>query len=225
MKEIFFILIFGVFYGCKNTQDEILPQNNLKTDSNIVSKFVCPCDSVGFFETKGKLETYCYIGKSLIKIAHFPTSDTMDVRRYSLFDGKLDEAITVLNNKITTPEYSLLCDVKDSLNFFKLTFISNEAMFESQGVITHSVLGVQFVVNNDTIKSNTTSVLVPKEKMEGEVKIEKITDVTHTNKGYRRKERQPIFLEAEKVIKYGSLLEQYKAIKQNCDFSNANYIK
>lgn len=218
------ILILIVFYSCKNTSDESEPatNNKIENDTSKLKKNVCICDSVGFFETKGKLETQCYVGNSRIKISHYPNSDTMDVRRYNNYRF-LEEVIEVLNGKMVNQEYAMYCDFKDTSGFYKLTFLNNEFMYEDQNIKINAELGVEFISNEDTLKSKTCSILIPKDKFKGIVKFEQITDLTH--KGKRRVLRQPIDIETKWFIAHGNLLEQYKAIKNNCDFSNADYIK
>lgn len=220
MKKLEYIFTLGVFafISC-NTNDNNKGETQNK-ETHILKKVECPCDSIGTFKIRGKNVSYCYFGKSQIAIANFPGSDTIEVRRYYTTDPvwHLQEVIEIINDKIIEPEYAMYCDIKDTIGFYKLTYIRNEDMYINQGVITNSVLGVEVAIGKDTIKSKKLSILVPKEKFIGIIKVEKIIDISY--KGKRRGGRPFIFIEAESMIKYGNLLEQYKAIKKNCELSH-----
>jgi len=177
----------------------------------------CPCDSMGTFKIKGKNVTYAYIGISQIEISHFANNDTIEITRRYTTDSiwHFQEKITVLNSKIIDPEYAIYCDIKDTADFYKLTFISTEFLYDTKDLKTINVIGTELIINNDTIHSHANGLLVPKAKFSKIVKIDKRSNVIF--EGKKNTFRSSILLEAESMIKYGSLLEQYKAITKFCN--------
>jgi hypothetical protein len=207
-KHLISLLLIFLFCSCteRNPAEEALRQSE-----------DCPCDSIGKSEVNDGTVIDCFLGKSLLTIAHLPNNDTMEVTRRYTTDKvwHFQEFMVIANNKLIVPDYARYCDIKDTAEFYKLTYFEDQDLFINQGVTTHSILGVELVLNKDTIKSNNLSLLVLKEKFKGILKIERITDMTY--KGKREKNRGFIFIEAESMIKYGNLLEQYKAINRLCN--------
>lgn len=201
-----FIILFSILISCK--------EENEKSIDNNVSK--CPCDSIGFFQAKNKKITLCQLGKSQIEISGYPNNDTLEVtRRYTTDDTwHFQEYMVVVKDKMIDLDYALYCDIKDTSNFFKLTYIRNERVFESQGVTLNKVLGVDLIINNDSLHSNNIYILVPKNRFKGIIKFDKIIDVNF--KGNRTITRAGIYIDAEEMIKHGSLLEQYRLINKYC---------
>ena len=210
MKKLKHISIFLVFFfgACSNVNNTII-ETETKTEN-------CPCDSIKNFKTNGKYTSYAYLGKSQITISHLPDNDTMEVTRRYTTDSvwHFQEFLVVVNNKLVAPDFALYCDIEDTAEFYRLTHIRNEDRFIKQGVITHGFSGVNVVLDKDTFSSKTLSVLVPKERFKGIITIDKVLDITY--KGKRRGTLGRIYIEAESMIKYGNLLEQYKTIKRLC---------
>lgn len=207
MKYIQLILILIIIFSSCDSKQE----HNKNT---IVEK--CPCDSVGIFNENNTKEIECYFGKSLIGIKSKSNNDTVEITRYYTEDKiwHVQEYLTIANNKIVHPTFAMYCDKKDSADFYKLSYIRDEDKFKNQGIVTNQVIGLDIIVDNDTINSKTIHGLIPKDKFKGIIKVEKILDITYKDK--RRITRASIFLDAESVIKYGNLLDQYKIIKKEC---------
>jgi hypothetical protein len=200
------LLMIGILGSCSDN-------NTLETKK--VEQ--CPCDSTGIFFENGKHLVQCYFGKSLIDIAYYPNSDTMEVTRRYTTDKvwHFQEFMVIANNQLIVPDYALYCDIKDTAEFYKLTYISNEDLFIKQGVITNRIQGVEVILDKDTVRSNNLSVLAPKNKFKGIIEISKKKNITY--KGKIQDRRTSLYLEAESMIKYGNLLEQYKAINRLCN--------
>lgn len=200
------LLIIGLLGSCSDN-------NNLE-NTNAEKVEQCPCDSIGSFFENGKHLVQCYFGKSLIDIAYYPNNDTMEVTRRYTTDKvwHFQEFMVIAKNQLIVPDYALYCDIKDTAEFYKLTYISNEDLFIKQGVITNSILGVEVILNKDTIRSNNISVLAPKDRFKGIVEISKKTNITY--KGKIQDKRTSLYLEAKTMIKYGNLLGQYKEISK-----------
>lgn len=207
MKYIQLILILSVIFSSCDS-------NNVQKENVVAEK--CPCDSVGVFNENNGKEIECYLGKSLIGIKSKPNNDTIELTRYYTEDATwhVQEYLTIANDKIVHPTFAMYCEIKDSANFYKLSYIRDEDKFKSQGVFTNQVIGLDIIVNNDTISSKTIHGLIPKDKFKGIIKVEKILDITY--KDERRITRASMFLDAETIIKYGNLLHQYRAIKKQC---------
>jgi len=84
-----------------------------------------------------------------------------------------------------------------------------------------NTIGVEAIFNTDTIRSKNTNVLVPKAKLKGIVKLVKRINVIYNGK--KQIVAPSMFIEADKLIKYGNLLEQYKAITKLCNTTNTKH--
>jgi hypothetical protein len=208
MRYIVFIFTFIIV---------IVSSCDLKEEQKEVTiKEKCPCDSIGVFDENNKKEIECYFGKSLISIKQKTTNDTLEITRYYTEDNTwhVQEYIVVSGGAIIYPNLAMYCNIADTSSFYKLSYVRNEDKFKSQGIITNQVIGLDVIINNDTIKANSMNALVPKYKFKGIVKVEKILDITY--KHQQRITRAPILIDAESMAKYGNLLAQYKAINNSC---------
>jgi hypothetical protein len=178
----------------------------------------CPCDSMTDFKTDERRTIQCYIGKSMIEISQKTSNDTIDVTRRYTEDTiwHFQEFIEVVNNQITHPEIALYCDFKDSAEFYKVTFVRDENVFKREGASDTMIEGTDLILDSsDTISSKNLSLLVPKDKFKGIVKVDK--KLSSMYQGERLNHWTSIYIEAESMIKYGNLLEQYKAINRLCN--------
>lgn len=200
----FIIIVLIVFYSCSN--------ENINKKTTVEK---CLCDSIGVFNENGKKEIDCYFGKSLIGITSESNNDTVEVTRYYTTDTvwHIQEYLIIVNDEIVKPSFAVYCAIKDTSDFYKLTHISDEFRFKE--IIANKILGVEIILKGDTIRTNNTFALVPKHKFNGIVKIDKKVDVTY--KGKKDVSRASIQIDAENMIKYGNLLEQYKVINKLCN--------
>jgi hypothetical protein len=170
------------------------------------------------FKTDERRTIQCYIGKSMIEISQKTSNDTIDVTRRYTEDTiwHFQEFIEVVNNQITHPEIALYCDFKDSAEFYKVTFVRDENVFKREGASDTMIEGTDLILDSsDTISSKNLSLLVPKDKFKGIVKVDK--KLSSMYQGERLNHWTSIYIEAESMIKYGNLLEQYKAINRLCN--------
>ena len=216
LKFIVFPVICTI-YSCQTDNSEEKKTVSHNIDSVGKEQYVCPCDSFGLFEENGKNLLYLYLKNYFFITSKFPNNDTIDLRRYSMKDRLLDEAIEILNYKIVNPQWAMYADFKDTINYYKLTFHNNKDLGKYERIVKNKLLGVEFLKDSDTLKSKTNYILVPKDKFNGLVRLDEIINITH--KGKKRDVRQPIYIDAEMMKKYGNILGQYKAIMENCDLS------
>lgn len=213
MKQLnYIIFLIIIFLSSCNTN------NSEKTKKNNIDK--CPCDSIGNFNIKGKIVIEAYIGKSQLTISHYPKNDTMEITRFYTTDTKwhIQEYLTVVKNKIVDPIYSIYCDIKDTGSFYKLTYNMNDELERNPKLKFVNTIGTELILNSDTLRSKTTSILVPKVKLKGIIKIVKRSNVIYNGKSNIA--APFIFLDTDNLIKYGNLLEQYKAITKLCNTTN-----
>lgn len=202
-------LIIVLLYSCSN---ETTNENTNK--ETIIEK--CPCDSIGVFNENGKKEIECYTGKSLINIKSKSHSDTIEVTRYYTSDSiwHVQEYLVIANNKIIYPSYAMYCDIKDTADFYKLTHVSDEFRFSKKNYTVSKILGIEVKLYGENIRSNYNYALVPKSKFNDIIKVDKKAEVIINGK--KDVSIASIYIEAKSMMKYGNLLEQYKAIKKQC---------
>lgn len=213
-KMCFLIVISTlILYSCNNDSSNF-KQNNKESRKNF-----CPIDSISYYIEDNKKISLIFINNFALKLAEDERIDTSELKRYLIKGRILIEAIEIINGRIADTEWAMYADVKDTLEGFMLIFHNNESLGFSEGMFTNKILGYEFVSENgmDTLKSITNYILVPKEKFNGIIKFEEISNITH--KGKKRDVRQPIYIDTEMMKKYGNILGQYKAIMENCDLS------
>jgi hypothetical protein len=194
-----------------------------ESEHKIVIKRDCPCDSSLTVKKNNKLLTQCFIGRSMIEIEDISTkgtNDTFAVCRYIYIDSikkwRMQEGMGIANEKIITLDKAFYCDFKEEKSGYLITFIRNEANATSGiNLVIEDLKGSSAIIGKDTISSIDTTLFIPKNKFKGMIKINKIMNAIF--KGEKVKWIASIQIEAENLIKYGNLLEQYKAIKNNCD--------
>ena len=190
-----------------------------------IKKSSCPCDSSCIFWKDSSKIIKCFIGKSLIEIEDISmtrSNDTFAVSHYIYFDSnkkwRIQEGMGVAANNIINPETAFYCDYKKESNTYKLTFIKNtDVRLGSNGPKFKSLIGTKAVIGNDTFHSKDTVIYLPKEKFKGIIKLEKVMISIYKNQEGIFK--SPMLIDADNMIKYGNILEQYKAIMENCDLS------
>jgi hypothetical protein len=191
-------------------------KNDCNNDTVSSKEKKCPCDSIGTFEIKGKNVTFCYINKSQIKIV--PNNDTIDVTRFYTTDSiwHVQEYMVITKEQMIDSIFAIYSEFRDTANFYKLTYIMNEKLERSPGLVIDGTIGVDAVINNkDTLHFKSSTVLIPKEQFKGVVELIKTLKTTLNGKTSNRK--FSMYVEAESMIKYGNLLEQYKAINRLCN--------
>jgi hypothetical protein len=205
MKKFVIGVIIVFLYSCSQ---------NKTNDKQIIEK--CLCDSIGIFTENGKKEIECYAQKSLINIKSNNYNDTVEITRYYTNDSvwHVQEYLITSNNKIVYPTYAMYCDIKDTAEFYKLSYVSDEYRNTNQNIVVNKILGIEVELNGGNIKSNNESILVLKNKFKGLVKLDKRTDIIYN--GEKDISRKTIYIEAETMIKYGNLLNQYNAISKYC---------
>ena len=208
MKCSIVILVLLIFISCEN---EIKKQN----PSEKVEK--CPCDSIGRFGENGKIDIEYYFGKSLISVKGKKNDDTVSVTRRYTTDSiwHVQEYMLIANNGIVHPKFAIYCKVKDTSDYYKLIFVENENLKRNPDLTFLNNLGIKAILNSDTITSESLSILIPKEKFNGIIKLDKREKSLYKNRSEIF--TTSIYLDSEKMVEYGDLLEQYNTIKRLCN--------
>jgi hypothetical protein len=182
----------------------------------------CPCDSIGKFTEQGKILWQCYLGKSNIEIKPSGSKDTLEITRFYTSDTKwhVQEYILVADTSIVDAEYGFYCDYKPMGDSVELSFIRNEEVIrDKKGPFFKELIGSEIIINNDTLSSKSNSIRLPKEKFKGIIRFDKVMKGLYEGEEYIY--RVPMQIEAENMIKYGNLLEQYKIINRLCKKNKA----
>jgi hypothetical protein len=216
LKNSFIAVMMLIAVSCTREKD------NSSSDEKqpIVEK--CPCDSSGSYKEKGRDVKFYYLGKSLIEMKYSPNNDTVDVKRLYTTDSiwHIQEYMITSKGLMVDSIFAIYCDLKDTAEFYKLTYIMNEKLERFPGLVINGTVGVDGVINDaDTIRSKNSSVLIPKERFKG--KVELIKTLSTTIKGKTSNRQFSITVEAASMLKYGILLEQYKAINRLCNKNKA----
>lgn len=209
-KLIILTALIIVLFSCSERKAE-----EVSSQTEVTEK--CPCDSIGRFFEKGKNLIQFYLGKSQIEFKFIPGSDTVDVTRYYTEDSiwHVQEYLVVKKDSLIFPFLAIYIDIKDTLNFYKLSFVRNEEVSRNPDLIVNKSLGINAHFAGETLKSNNLSILIPKNQVKGIISIDKNMEVTF--RGKIRPFKTTIQVEAENLIKYGNLLEQYKLINRLCN--------
>jgi hypothetical protein len=178
---------------------------------------ICPCDSMGTFKEKGKVTTVCHLGKSMFKLEKTEQNDTVEITRfvYGKNTWKVQEYILFAKNSAVMPELWIYCDVKDSSDYLKLTFVQNDSIKRSDNdPVLDTFMGVNLITEKDTIFSKTHSISVKKEDVKGLMQFDK--NVGGIYKGERGYVTSSIYIDGDIIKKYGSIINQYNIIKKAC---------
>ncbi len=216
-RQIFLLIgLIVVFCYCTQSNDSI--RNTVRIEEK------CPCDSVGRFKEKGNNIVQYYLGKSQIETTDISAngkSDTIAISRYTYVDSikkwRMQEMLWTVGEKLLPqPNMDFYCDIKDELRSYRITFIRNENKTVGVlGITIEKVIGGVAIIGKDTIHSNDSSIVIPKDKFKGMVRIDKIMQAVY--KGQRDVFTGHMLIEAENMIRYGNILEQYKAFKKSCN--------
>lgn len=202
------ILIISFLISCDSNNVEYSNDKNIER---------CPCDSIQTFKIKNKEITYSYLGNSNIAITKIPNSDTVEVTRYYTTDTvwHIQEYLLIANNEIVDSMFAIYCDIKDTANFYKISYNMNDELERNPNVKFISNIGTEAIIHKDTIRSTTTTIVIPKEKFKGIIKIVRRSNVIY--KGKTEIIAPFMFIDALSLVKYGNLLEQYKTINKLCN--------
>jgi hypothetical protein len=208
MKKTIIILILLSLISCRDAN------KNHNTGKQLEK---CPCDSTGRFFVKGKNLRYYYFGKSLIELKQVTGDDTVEITRFYYKDKRwrVQEYMLVAKEKMVDPEFAIYCSIKDTADSYKLSYIMDEELVRNPDISEQEFIGVEAVIEGDTINSESKSVLIPKKKFKGIIKLIRKTSDVH--KGKKETGRTTIHIDTEKMIEYGDLLEQYKVINRLCE--------
>lgn len=226
MKTLRYILTLSVscLISCSDISDD--PAGEDKKDKMTVKAEKCICDSIGKFKEDGKEVIQCFIGKSMIEITDISANksgDTLAVSRYTKSESlkwRIQEATAVVNEKIFNPEKAFYCDFKEEKEGYRVAFISNERLRVSKdGPFPKRLVSEYVIINSDTIRTGDSSVLIHREKFKGMIQLNKV--MVGVYKGEEGNYICPMYIEAENLIRYGNLLEQYKAINRLCNKKKA----
>ncbi len=220
MKKINYLVVMLTYFLFSCTEN--VGSKDTNKNSDVTETIKCPCDSSVTFQKNGKEVTQCFVGKSMIEIEDISdkgTKDTLAISRYIKIDfaskWRVQEGMGVVNEKILNPETAFYCDFKEEEKGFRITFIRNESVKAGENYpLIEKVIGGAVIIGKDTIHSKNISVLIPKEKFKGIIQLDKIMNAVY--KGKRDVFTGHMKVEAENLIKYGNLLEQYKAINKFC---------